>query len=90
MNCVFLMDLKEKIMNLNYYFSSRQVRKKLSVSSSSQYIFVVLGYLTDLRLTLAWFLMISGNPSSKCQIVWLQIRPTFDTSICTELKGLIS
>ena len=34
--------------------------------------------------------MISGNPSSKCQRVWLQIRPAFDTSICTELKGLIS
>ena len=34
--------------------------------------------------------MISGNPSSKCQRVWLHIRPTFDTSICTELKGLIS
>ena len=34
--------------------------------------------------------MISGNPSSKCQRVWLQIRPTFDTSICSELKGLIS
>ena len=34
--------------------------------------------------------MISGNPSSKCQRVWLQIRPTFDTSICTKLKGLVS
>ena len=34
--------------------------------------------------------MISGNPSSKCQRVWLQIRPTFDTSICTDFKGLIS
>ena len=34
--------------------------------------------------------MISGNPSSKCQRAWLQIRPTFDTSICTEFKGLIS
>ena len=33
--------------------------------------------------------MISGNPSSKCQRVWLQIRPTFDISRCTELKGLI-
>ena len=33
--------------------------------------------------------MISGNPSSMCQRVWLQIRPTFDISICTELKGLI-
>ena len=46
---------------------------------------MVLGNLTDLCLTLAWFLMISGNPSSKCQRVWLQIRPTFDTSICTKL-----
>ena len=27
-NCVCLMDLKEKIMNLNFYFSSRHVRKK--------------------------------------------------------------
>ena len=34
--------------------------------------------------------MISGNPSSKCLRIWLQIRPTFDTSFCTELKGLIS
>ena len=32
--------------------------------------------------------MILGNLSSKCQRVWLQIRPTFDTSICTELKGI--
>ena len=31
--------------------------------------------------------MISGNPSSKWQRVWLQIRPAFDTSICTELNG---
>ena len=55
-------------------------------------IFVVLGtfYLTDLCLTWTWFLLISRNPSSKCQRVWLQIRPTFDTSICTKLKGLIS
>ena len=52
---------------------------------------MALGNLTDLCLiTWTWFLMISGNPSSKCQRVWLQIRPTFDTSICTELKGLIS
>ena len=34
--------------------------------------------------------MIKGIPLSKWQRVWLQIRPTFDTSICTELKGLIS
>ena len=51
---------------------------------------MVLGNLTDLCLTWTWFLMSSGNPSSKCQRVWLQIRPTFDTSICTELKGVIS
>ena len=52
---------------------------------------MALGNLTDLCLiTWTWFLMISGNPSSKCQRVWPQIRPTFDTSICTELKGLIS
>ena len=52
---------------------------------------MALGNLTDLCLiTWKWFLMISGNPSSKCQRVWLQIRPTFDTNICTELKGLIS
>ena len=52
---------------------------------------MALGNLTDLCLiTWTWFLMISGNPSSKCQRVWLQIRPTVDTSICTELKGLIS
>ena len=66
------------------------LEKKTSVSISSQYNFVVLGYLTDLCLTWTWFLMILGNPSSKCQRVWLQIRPTFDTSICTELKGLVS
>ena len=53
-------------------------------------IFVVLGNLTDLCLTRTWFLMILGNPSSKCQRVWLQIRPTFYESICTKLKGLIS
>ena len=34
--------------------------------------------------------MISGNPSYKCQRFWIQIRPTVDTSICTELKRLIS
>ena len=51
---------------------------------------MVLGNLTDLFLTWSWFPMISGNPSSKCQRVWLQIRLTFDTSICTELKGLVS
>ena len=52
---------------------------------------MALGNLTDLCLiTWTWFLMISGNLSSKYQRVWLQIRPTFDTSICTELKGLIS
>ena len=74
-----------KIMNLNYYFSSRHVRKKfLSV------YFVVLGNLADLCLTWTWFLVISGNPSSKCQRVWIQIRPTFNTSICTELKELTS
>ena len=50
---------------------------------------MVLGNLTDLCLTWTWFLMISGNPSSKCQRVWPQIRPTFDISICTKLKGLI-
>ena len=52
--------------------------------------FVVSGNLTDLCLSWTWFLMISRNPSSKCQRVWLQIRLTFDTSICTELKGLVS
>ena len=52
--------------------------------------FMVLSNLTDLCLTWTRFLMISENLSSKCQRVWLQIRPTFDTSICTELKGLIS
>ena len=52
-------------------------------------IFCGLGNLTDLCRTWTWFLMISGNPSSKRhQRVWFQIRPTFDTSICTELKGL--
>ena len=53
-------------MNLNYHFSS-----KTSVSSSSQYIlwFYVI-------ITWTWFLVISGNPSSKCQRVWLQIRWT--------------
>ena len=34
--------------------------------------------------------MIWGNPSFKCQRVWFQIRPTFDKSIGTELKGLIA
>ena len=34
--------------------------------------------------------MILRNPSCKCQKVGLQIRPTFDTSLCTELKGLVS
>ena len=48
---------------------------------------MVLGNLTDLCFTLAWFLMISGNPTSKCRRVWLQSRPTFYTSICTELMG---
>ena len=65
------------------------LEKKPSVSCSSHY-FMVLGILTDLCLTWTGFLMISGNPSSKCQRVWLQIRPTFDISIYTELKGLIS
>ena len=52
---------------------------------------MALGNLTDLCLiTWTWFLMISENPSSKCQTVWLQIRSPFDTSICTELNGLIS
>ena len=52
---------------------------------------MALGYLTDLCLiTWTWFCIISGNPSFKCQRVWLQIRPTFDTSICTDLKGVIS
>ena len=51
---------------------------------------MVLGNLTDLCLNWTWFLMISGNPSSNCQIVWLKIRQTFDTSICTELKGFVS
>ena len=44
-------------------FSSRHVRKNTSVSKSFQY--KVLGNLTDLCLTSKWFLMISGNPSSK-------------------------
>ena len=79
-----------KIMNLNYYFSSRHVSKKPFSFQFLSVHFVVLGYLTNLCLTWTWFLMISGNLSSKCQRVWLQIRPTFDLSICTELKGLIS
>ena len=54
-----------------------------------QFVIVVFPDHTHL-LFWTWFLMISGNPSFKCQRVWLQIRPTFDTSICTELKGLIS
>ena len=29
-----------------------------------------------------------GKPVFKCQRVGVQIRPTFDTSICTELKGI--
>ena len=66
-------------MNLNYYFSSRHVRKKHFSFQLLSVYFVVLGNLTDLLLT--WFLMISGNPSSKCQRVWLLNRRTFDTSI---------
>ena len=59
----------------------RHVRKK------------TLQFLVPLRLFCGFscaFLMISGKPSSKCQSVWLQIKRTFDTSIFTELKGLIS
>ena len=51
---------------------------------------MVLGNLTDLCLTWTRFLVISGNLSSKCQRVWIQIRPTFNTRIFTELKKLIS
>ena len=72
----------KKIMNLNYYFSSRHVRKK----SFSFVYFVVLGNLTDLCLTWTWFLMISGNPSSKR--VWLKIRPMFDTKYMHRVKGI--
>ena len=43
----------------------------------SSVYFVVFGNLTDLCLTWTWFLMISGNLSTKCQRVWLQIRPTY-------------
>ena len=43
---------------------------------------MVLGNLTDLCLTWTW------SHVSKCQRVWLKIRPTFDISICTELKGI--
>ena len=97
MNCIVrwmlrISDFIKKIMNLNYYLSSRHVRKKALQFLVPLSIFCGLGtfYLTDLCLTWTWFLMISGNPSSKCQRVWLQIRPTFDTSICTKLKGLFS
>ena len=68
------------------FFSSRHVRKKTFLSV----YFVVFGNFIDLCLTWTWFLMISGNSSSKCQRVWPQIRPTIDVSICTELKELIS
>ena len=68
------------------FFLSRHARKKTFLSV----YFVVFGNLIDLCLTWTWFLMISGNPSSKCQRVWLQIRPTIDISIYTELKELIS
>ena len=73
-------------MNLNYFFHPDMLEKKTFLSV----YFVVFGNLIDLCLTWTWFLMISGNPSSKCQRVWLKIRPTIDISICTELKELIS
>ena len=71
-------------MNLNYFFHPDMLEKKPFLSV----YFVFFGNLIKLCLTWTLFLMISGNPSSKCQRVWFQIRPTIDISICTELKNL--
>ena len=59
-----------KIMNLNYYFHPDMLEKNLQFLVPLS-IFCGLG-----NLCLDMVFMILGNPSSKCQKVWFQIRLT--------------